>query len=133
MARQSESYGETAPFFPWLATMNAVPHAPLMRASEAWIESARVWQQEVARFASDRLRKDSEATRQFQECRDWGGMAKLYQQWLASAAQDYAELLGHLGKTAAKLGGDMAQSSSEAAEQSAEATRLAAQRRDAAA
>lgn len=132
MAKQSESHVETTAYFPWLALANTVPNGALKRASEAWVDSARAWQQEMTRFASDRLAKDSEATRQFQGCRDWNTMAKLHQEWLASAAQDYAEFLGRLGKTAAKFGTDMVQSSGEVAEQSAEATRTVAARRYAA-
>lgn len=132
MAKQSESHVETTAFFPWLTPVNALPNDTLKRASDVWVESARTWQQEITRFASDRLVKSSEATRQLQECRDWSAMAKLNHEWLASTAQDYAELLRRLGETAAKFGTDMVQSSAATAEQSAQATRSATARRYAA-
>jgi len=124
MANQSQSsYTESGTFFPWLNPIKAVPRETLTRAREVWLESTRAWQDEMTRFAAQRLLKDSEASRDFLGCTNWSEAAKLHQTWMASAAHDYGELMGRLGQTTVKFGSGMAACSRAAAEEAGEATR----------
>jgi hypothetical protein len=54
-------------------------------------ETCAAWNGEVLRFASDRLRQDSELGFAFAKCRNWTEAAELQRDWATKTTQDYFE------------------------------------------
>ena len=69
---------------PWL-------NPPMMNAALRAGETCAVWNGEVLRFASDRLRQDSEFGVALAKCRDWTEAAELQRDWATKTTQDYFE------------------------------------------
>lgn len=76
-------------------------------------ETCATWNGEVLRFASDRLRQDSELGFALAKCRDWTEAAELQRDWATKATQDYFEEGRRLVRLATRLGTDIVEESSE--------------------
>ena len=76
-------------------------------------ETFAAWNGEVLRFASDRLRQDSELGLALSKCRDWTEAAELQRDWATKATQDYLDESRRLVRLATRLGNDIAEASSE--------------------
>src|SRR5215213_9810681 len=77
----------------------------LMIGAETWWSTMAEYQQEVARFMSDRLAKDSEAMRQTLSCRDCTDALRVQAKWADEILRDYnaemSKLSGLYAKSAA--------------------------------
>ena len=78
-------------------------------------ETCAAWNGEVFRFASDRLRQDSELGLALAKCRDLTEAAELQRDWATKATQDYFEEGRRLMRLATRLGNGIAEASSEEA------------------
>jgi hypothetical protein len=78
-------------------------------------ETCAAWNGEVLRFASDRLRQDSEFGFALAKCRNWTEAAELQRDWATRTTQDYFEEGGRLLRLSTHLGADIAETSSERA------------------
>ena len=76
-------------------------------------ETCAVWNGEVLRFASDRLRQDSELGLALAKCRDWTEAAEVQRDWATKATQDYFEEGRRLVGLATRLGTDIVEDVSE--------------------
>ena len=68
-------------------------------------ENCAAWSGEVVRFVSERLRRDAELGLELMTCHNWTEAAKLQQDWLATATQDYLEEGSRLLGIASRFGG----------------------------
>jgi Phasin protein len=78
-------------------------------------ETCAVWNGEVLRFASDRLRQGSELGFALAKCRSWTEAAELQRDWTTKTTQDYFEESRRLLRLATRAGTDIAETSSEKA------------------
>ena len=78
-------------------------------------ETCAAWNGEVLRFASDRLRQDSEFGSALAKCRSWTEAAELQRDWATKTTQDYFEEGGRLLRLSTHLGANIAETSSERA------------------
>ena len=69
-------------------------------------ETCAAWNGEVLRFASDRLRHDSELGFALAKCRSWTEAAELQRDWATKTTQDYFEEGGRLLRLATRSGTD---------------------------
>jgi Phasin protein len=122
MARMAEQthdpYQKAAPLFSWPVAMNGAAQDAFGRAGEVWQRAAAAWQQEMIRFTTDRLQKNSETSREALACRGWDEMAKLQQKWLTSAAEDYAGVMSRMGEIATGFGKEIEQAAERSTEES---------------
>jgi Phasin protein len=88
---------------------------PMMNVALRAGETCAEWNGEVLRFASDRLRQDSEFGVALAKCRDWTEAAELQRDWATKTTQDYFEESRRLLRLATRLGTDIAEASSEEA------------------
>jgi hypothetical protein len=88
---------------------------PIMSVAFKAGETCAVWNGEVFRFASDRLRQDSEFGFALAKCRSWTEAAELQRDWATKTTQDYFEEGGRLLRLSTHLGADIAETSSERA------------------
>ena len=87
---------------------------PIMTVAFRTGETCAAWNGEVFRFASDRLRQDSELGLALAKCRDWSEAAELQRDWATKATQDYFEEGRRLIQLATRLGTDVAEAGEEA-------------------
>src|SRR5690348_730300 len=64
---------------------------PIMNVALHAGETCAAWNGEVLRFASDRLRQDSELGFALAKCRNWTEATELQRDWATKATQDYFE------------------------------------------
>jgi hypothetical protein len=92
---------------PGLFSTPPLANGPIFEAlalsGKACAKACFAWQEEVMRFASDRLKKDSEFGRSMSTCQNWTDLAKLQQQWAAVAAQDYVAEANRLAQLASEV------------------------------
>jgi Phasin protein len=88
---------------------------PIMSVAFKAGETCAAWNGEVLRFASDRLRQDSEFGFALAKCRSWTEAAELQRDWATKTTQDYVEEGGRLLRLSTHLGADIAETSSERA------------------
>jgi hypothetical protein len=69
---------------PWL-------NPPMMNIALRTGETCAAWNGEVLRFASDRLRQDSELGFALAKCHSWTEAAELQRGWATKSTQDYFE------------------------------------------
>jgi hypothetical protein len=93
---------------PWL-------NPPMMNVALRAGETCAAWNGEVLRFASDRLRRDSELGFGLAKCRSWTEAAELQRDWATKTTQDYFEESRRLLRLATRWGADIAEASSEEA------------------
>jgi hypothetical protein len=86
---------------------------PIMSAAFKASETCAAWNGEVLRFASDRLRQDSEFGFALAKCRSWTEAAELQRDWATKTTQDYFEEGRRLLRLSTDLGADIAETSSE--------------------
>lgn len=89
--------------FTTLALTNGPAFDAFTRVGEACTKACVAWQEEVMRFAGDRLKKDSELGQSMTACQNWADLAKVQQEWAAATARDYAEEAARLTQLATKL------------------------------
>ena len=65
------------------------------------------WQQEVLRFATERLRKDSDTGWRLASCQNWADAAKVQQEWAQTTVEDYFAEANRLAQLASTLGTDL--------------------------
>jgi ElaB/YqjD/DUF883 family membrane-anchored ribosome-binding protein len=102
------------------AFLNGPMFGALARGSEAYSRALLNWQSELLRFATSRLRTDTEFGRSLVGVRDWTDATRLQQSWLNNALQDYIDEAGRLFRLAAGLSSDVAETSRQEVEQVAE-------------
>jgi len=61
----------------------------LMTGAETWWSTMAEYQQEVARFMSDRLAKGGDAIRQTLSCRSWTEALDVQSKWADETLRDY--------------------------------------------
>jgi hypothetical protein len=88
---------------------------PIMSVAYNAGETCAAWNGEVLRFASERLRQDSEFGFALAKCRSWTEAADLQRDWATRTTQDYFEEGGRLLQLATRWGADIAGTSSERA------------------
>jgi hypothetical protein len=93
---------------PWL-------NSPMMNVALRAGETCAAWNGEVFRFASDRLRQDSEFGFALAKCHSWTEAAELQRDWATKTTQDYFEEGRRLLRLTARSGTDIVQTSSEEA------------------
>ena len=93
---------------PWL-------NPPMMNVALRAGETCAAWNGEVLRFASDRLRQDSEFGFALSKCHSWTEAAELQRDWATKTTEDYFEEGRRLLRLATRLGTDIAEASSEEA------------------
>jgi hypothetical protein len=86
---------------------------PIMSVALNAGETCAAWNGEVLRFASDRLRQDSELGFALAKCRSWTEAAELQRDWTTKTTQDYFEEGRRLLRLATRAGIDIAETSSE--------------------
>jgi len=91
------------------------PIDALMRTTESCSKACLAWHEEILRFATERLQRDSELGQALASTRSWADAAKLHQEWAASALRDYTNETTRLFEIASDAGSKMAQSSAQAA------------------
>lgn len=84
---------------------------PIMNVAFRAGETYAAWNSEVLRFASDRLRQDTEFGLALAKCRDWTEAAELQRDWATKTTQDYFEESRRLLRVATRLGTDIAEAS----------------------
>ena len=84
-----------------------------LAAAEAFVAAGETctrgwlaWQQEMMRFAFARWQADAELSLSLARCRDIGEAVGLQQDWLATAARDYAAEAGQLLQMAGRFAGE---------------------------
>jgi hypothetical protein len=66
----------------------------IMQAADgchAWVSACTSWQQELARFADQRLSENRRSWEAFMSSRDVASATKVQQQWTEQAATDYTQ------------------------------------------
>jgi hypothetical protein len=102
------------------AFLNGPVLGALTRGGEVYGRNLLRWQNELLRFASERLRNDTEFGRSLIGCRDWTDASRLQQAWLSNTLQDYVEETGRLFRLATSQEGDVAETSREEAQEVAD-------------
>lgn len=102
MKKQSGRGGTVNSPFPAADQLNGT----MLEAVTCAGESCAAWNGEVVRFVNERLRKDTELGLGLMKCRGWTDAAKLQQDWLATATQDYLDEGSRLLGIASRFGGD---------------------------
>ena len=86
-----------------------------MRTTESCSKACLAWHEEILRFATERLQRDSELGQALANTRNWADAAKLQQEWAASALRDYTNETTRLFEIAADAGSKVTQASTSAA------------------
>jgi hypothetical protein len=102
------------------ALLNGPVLGAVSRGGEAYSRALLSWQSELLRFASERLRNDTEFGRSLIGCRDLMDASRLQQSWLSTTLQDYVDEAGRLFRLARSLGSDVAETSREETQEVAE-------------
>ncbi|WP_119303629.1 phasin family protein [Dongia deserti] len=88
---------------------------PMMNVAFRAGERCAALNGEVLRFASDRLRRDSEFGFALAKCRSWTEAAELQRDWATKTTEDYFEESRRLLKLATQWSADMVEASTEEA------------------
>lgn len=91
----------------WMTGLNCSAMETFARGSEAFAKALQEWQQELSRFTTARLQRDSELGQKLLGCHDWSEAMKLQQEWLSAMGQDYFEEGNRLLQLVQKVGGDL--------------------------
>jgi Phasin protein len=86
----------------------------VVRTTESCGKAYLAWHEEVLRFATARLQRDSELGQALANTRNWADAAKLQQEWAASAIRDYTNETTRLFEIAADAGSKITESSGPA-------------------
>lgn len=105
-AYRSEEIPTAAAPFGSAAFTNGHMAETLVRVGEACTKACASWQEEMVRFAGDRLKKDGELGQSLSTCQSWSDLTRLQQEWAAAMARDYAEEATRLTQLATKLAQD---------------------------
>ncbi len=87
----------------------------LVRTTESYSKACLAWHEEILRFATERLQRDSELGQALANTRSWADAAKLQQEWATSALRDYTNETTRLFEIAADAGSKVAQTQAQAA------------------
>jgi hypothetical protein len=83
-------------FFPGAAAWTNPMMGAWGDAGGTCLRACVAWQQEVSRFFGARIEADIAAQKSLVECRNLADAAKLQQDWLATAVNDYVNEAGRL-------------------------------------
>jgi Phasin protein len=104
-----------------MALFNGGPIADaVLRATESCGQAYLAWQEEVLRFASARIQRDSELGQALAKSRNWQDAAKLQQEWASSAVHDYTEETTRLLEIAVGAGSKITRTSMDAGRSAAQ-------------
>jgi len=130
MRKHASSAESTAPVFPF--PISQVPSSDfadaVARSSEAYRKACLAWQEEVVRFANDRLKQDSQLRQAMFESGNWADLVKAQQQWALTTVQDYLNESSRLMQMASRIVHDGMEPLREASAASAERATAAAKR-----
>ena len=96
----------TAPFLSPVPAQPAFPGwettalSAFRRANETYAEACFGWNRELAAFMQGRLAAGIEAQQELSKCRDWQEIARVQQDWAATAARDCCESAARLMRIA---------------------------------
>ncbi len=79
-----------------MSAWNGPSYAAFGQAGEAFTKACLQWQGEVSRFVEARLEEDRRTHSALTECRNLAEVAKLQQDWAATAAAAYFETFNRL-------------------------------------
>jgi len=92
----------------WFSGLSRTAMDACTRGGDGFAKAAVEWQQEIARFTTARLQRDSEFGQKLLACRDWSEAMKLQQEWLTTLAQDYFDEGNRLAQLCQKAGSGLA-------------------------
>lgn len=92
----------------------------VMRTTESYGKACVAWHEEIMRFTTERLQRDSELGQALANTRNWADAAKLHQEWASSALRDYTNETTRLFEIAADAGSKLAQASASSAAEAGE-------------
>ncbi len=87
----------------------------LVRTAESFGKTCFAWQEEVFRFASARLQRDTELGQALVNTRNWADAAKLQQEWASSTIRDYTSEATRLLEIATQAQSDIMHASADIA------------------
>jgi hypothetical protein len=117
MTKHSHRHEPSSGAMPFSGTwMNGPMFDGFAQASEACGKACQAWQSEMMRFASARLKSDSDLGLKLVACGSWTDAAKLQQEWASVMAQDYLDEANRLVGLASKLGAEVMSPAAEAAQ-----------------
>jgi hypothetical protein len=82
-----------------LAQFNGPAEAAL-KAGETYAKAWLAWQEEIMKFASNRLQWDSRVCEALTKCKSFGDVCEVQKNWLMSTGQDYFEESNRLARFA---------------------------------